>query len=235
MSKTKTKDMINTITACFSGSGVQADAYFVDDNFLQKYELKISDSGTEINTPFDTSEILDDATVTCKFICHGMQEDPNIELKFNGKTIRVEALIDDYSFDSESDDEETCLLMHCIENCDQDFMVPKGMHLLIEVIEYDHGELIAEIKTTDKIVNLKDFLLEARDLDTSSNLSEATYMTGFLNGAEYDILNLQYKGEPASFDLNFSGICGGGLYLVKPNEKGVWCDYLQIQTSYDEE
>lgn len=235
MSKIKTADKINTITACFSGSGVQADAYFVDDNFVRKYELKISDSGSEIYTPFDTSEILNDATVTSKFICHGMQEDPNIELKLNGKAIQVEELIYDDCFDPESDNEETCLLMHCIENCDQDFMVPKGRLLLIQITEYDHGELIAEIKTTEKKVKLKDFLLEVRDLDTSSNLSEATYMTGFLNGAEHDILKLQYKGESAQFELNFSGVCGGGLYLVKPNEKGVWCDYSKIQTLHNEE
>ncbi len=87
MSKTTHTPKINTITACFSGSGVQAYAYFVDDNFMRKYEIKISDSGYNLTTPFETSEILDDATAICKFICHGMHEDPSIAIMFNGKAI----------------------------------------------------------------------------------------------------------------------------------------------------
>lgn len=235
MSKEKTAVKINTITACISGSGAQAHAYFVNDDFFKKYELKISESGSEFNTPFEISAILDDDTAICKFICHGMHEDPSIEIKFNGKAIQVESLEIDDPFEEETHDTESVLLMRYAENQDHDFMVPKGMHLLVEVIEYDDGELITEIQTTDKKVELKDFLLEVRDLDSSSDLSEATYMTGFLNGAEYDILNLQYKGEPASFDLNFSGICGGGLYLVKPDSKGVWRNYFEINTSNEKE
>jgi hypothetical protein len=234
MSKTTNAAKINTITACISGSGVQAHAYFVDDNFMRKYEIKISDSGSDFNTPFETSEILDDATAICKFICHGMHEDPSIAIKFNGKAIQVESLEIDDPFEDEAHDVESALLMRYVENQDHDFMVPEGMHLLVEVVEYDDGELITELQTTDKKVELKDFLLEVRDLDTSSDLSEATYMTGLLNGAEYDILNLQYKGEPASFDLNFSGICGGGVYLVKPDSQGIWRDYFEIRTSEDE-
>ncbi|ALK90330.1 hypothetical protein [Limnohabitans sp. 63ED37-2] len=234
MSKTTNAAKINTITACFSGSGVQAYAYFVDDNFMRKYEIKISDSGSDLTTPFETSEILDDATAICKFICHGMHEDPSIAIKFNGKAIQVESLEIDDPFEDETHDVESALLMRYAENQDHDFMVPEGMHLLVEVVEYDDGELITELQTTDKMVELKDFLLEVRDLDTSSDLSEATYMTGLLNGAEYDILNLQYKGEPASFELNFSGICGGGLYLVKPDSQGIWRDYYEIKTSEDE-
>lgn len=231
MSKEKTAVKINTITACISGSGVQAYAYFVNDDFLKKYELKISDSGREINTPFETSEILDDTTAICKFICHGMHEDPSIKIKFNGKAIDVESLEIDDPYDDVTHDVESALLMRYVENQDHDFMVPKGMYLLVEVVEYEDGELITEIQTTDKKVELKDFLLEVRDLDTNSDLSQATYMTGFLNGAEYDILNLQYKAELASFDLNISGICGGGLYLVKPDSKGIWRNYFEIKTS----
>lgn len=231
MSKEKTAVKINTITACISGSGVQAYAYFVNDDFLKKYELKISDSGREINTPFETSEILDDTTAICKFICHGMHEDPSIKIKFNGKAIDVESLEIDDPYDDVTHDVESALLMRYVENQDHDFMVPKGMYLLVEVVEYEDGELITEIQTTDKKVELKDFLLEVRDLDTISDLSQATYMTGFLNGAEYDILNLQYKAELASFDLNISGICGGGLYLVKPDSKGIWRNYFEIKTS----
>lgn len=231
MSKEKTAVKINTITARISGSGVQAYAYFVNDEFLKKYEIKISESGNEFNTPFEVSAILEDGTAISKFICHGMHEDPNIEIRFNRKAIHIESLEIDDPDEEETHDAESALLMRYAENQDHDFMVPTGMNLLVEVVEYDDGELITEIRTTDKKVELKDLLLEIRDLDTSSDLSEATYMTGLLNGAEYDILNLQYKGEPASFDLNFSGICGSGLYLVKPDSKGIWRNYFEIKTT----
>lgn len=235
MPKTKPPASTNKVTACFLGSGVQAFAHFVSDDFLKRYQIKISEDGYSFSTPFESQELLDDSSVISKFVCHGMQEDPEINIQFNGKTFEDAYLTDEDSFDPEMDDLDTVLLRRGMETSDQDFMVPNGMHLLIETIEYDHGELITEIETAKKITSLKNFVLETRDLDTSSHLSEATYMTGLLKGAEYDIVQLTYKGESASFELNFSGICGGGLYLVKPDEKGVWREYHEIKTSVEEE
>jgi hypothetical protein len=235
MPKMKPSASTNKVTACFSGSGVQAFAHFVSNDFLKKYQIKISEDGYSFSTPFESQEILDDSSVISKFICHGMQEDPEISIKLNGETFEDAYLTDEDSFDPEMDDPDSALLRRGMENSDQDFMVPNGMHLLIETIEYDHGELITEIEISKKITSLKNFILQTRDLDTSSNLSEATYRTGLLNGAEYDIVQLTYKGESASFELNFSGICGGGLYLVKPDSNGIWRDYFEIKTSVEEE
>lgn len=234
MSKKKLPTSTTKVTAYFLGSGVQAFAHFVNDDFLEKYQIKISDDGYSLSTPFESQEMLDDPSVITKFICYGMQEDPEIIIKIDGKTFEDAYLTYEDSFDPEMDDPDTALLMRGMENSDQDFMVPKGMHLLIETVEYDNGELIAEVELSEKVKSLENFILETRDLDTSSDLSEATYMTGLLNGAEYDIIQLTYKGESASFELNFSGICGGGLYLVKPDSAGVWRDYSEIRTAEEE-
>jgi hypothetical protein len=104
MSKIKNAPKMNTITACFSGSGVQAFAHFVSDDFLKRYQIKISEDGYSFSTPFESQEMLDDPSVITKFICHGMQEDPDINIQFNGETIEDAYLTDEDSFDPEMDD-----------------------------------------------------------------------------------------------------------------------------------
>ena len=99
-----------------------------------------------------------------------------------------------------------------------------GTHLIIEIIEYDHGTLHTAMEIPESAICASELKLLKRDVDTDAELSQATYSNGLLNEVERDVTQLSYKGMISGFDLDFSGVSSGGYYLVKRDSKGGWRD-----------
>ena len=219
------------IAVTFSGSGVQAVAYFVDDSFMKKWGIDKPDVNGHYTTSFDQQDLSSDTSVDSVFICHGLQDDAEFEVTFDGKVLPIEGMQMQDEFDPEVDDEESNLKINYIKFNRQKYLVPSGKHLLIETTEYDNGSLIAEIDVEEQSVEISEMLIEVRDLDTDNDVSEATYMAGLIGSAEYDILEFHYKNQVAEFELSFHGLCSEGLYLVKKDSSGTWSECHKIHNS----
>ncbi len=213
---------MKTISVTFSGSGVQAYAYYVNAQRIEEWGLSDADSDGCYSTTHELQhELLGDG-ITCKLICHGITESPDIAVKFNRKKIQVEDLTNIDGLEPDDYDHETTLKMVYEPRFLEDLNVPNGKHLIIEVTEYDSGRLSTAFETADGKIELSDLLISAKDLDTEHDVSVATYMAGLLKDAEFDIRELQYNGQSSEFSLDISGLYSSSFYLCICDESGRW-------------
>jgi hypothetical protein len=228
-SKHKTSSDLHTLTVCLSGSGTQAYAYIVDDEFLKKLSKSDSDSDND-NSPIDLDDELTENAIDTYLVCWGMTEDADIDIKLDGEPIPFEGPVDEDSPRDWEPDEPTDLLVYgYLEAMGRDLKIPEGTHLIIEIIEYDNGTLHTAMEIPESSICASELKLLRRDVDTDAEMSLATYENGLLNEVEFDVFSLAFKDLISDFDLDFSGISSGGYYLVKKDSSGSWRGYETIR------
>jgi len=231
--QSKATEKSHLLTVSLSGSGTQAYAYIVDDDFIKNLRTEDSyDDGDDSDDEYsiDLDRDLSGKAIGSCIVCLGMSEDAEIDIKLDGKSIPYEGPVDEDSLeDWETDAPKDVLVYGDLDAMGRDFKIPDGTHLIIEIIEYDHGTLHTAMEISESSIYASELKLMRRDVDTDAELSRATYGNGLLNEVERDVVQLSYKGMISDFDLDFSGVSSGGYYLVKRDSKGGWreCEMLR--------
>jgi hypothetical protein len=218
------------LTVSLSGSGTQAYAYIVNDDFIKNLRTEDSDGDSDDSDDHYSIDLDSDLSNKAYIVCLGMSEDAEIDIKLDGQSIPYEGPVDEDSLeDWENYEPKDVLLYGGLDAMGSNFKIPDGTHLIIEIIEYDHGTLHTAMEISESSIFASELRLLARDVDTDAELSRATYGNGLLNEVERDVVQLSYKGMIADFDLDFSGMSSGGYYLVKRDSKGGWRDCEMIR------
>ena len=227
-SKTSSKAKSNghRLDISFSGGGTQAYAYVVNNDFVAKWKLSREEEEAEY---FDASIELDKHAIDCYRVCMGISEDAEIKIEFDGNEIVCNGIILEENEDEyELDELENFMKFKPIESMGEGIKIPENCHLVIEVMEYDNGVLSTCLDITEATIKPSEISVLTRDVDTETELSLATYGNGILNEVEHDWVQIQYKDEIFDMDLDFSGICSGGYYLVSKSASGSFRGYEEL-------
>ena len=220
----KAKPEGHRLEISFSGSGTQAYAYVVKSEFISKWK-----QAQDNEEDFDVSIELDEYAIDSYRVCMGMNEEPEIKIELDGKEIECDGIMgEDCEGDYEPEEWDYLLKTKGIEAMGEGFEIPEDCHFVIEVIEYDYGVLHTSIDITESTIKPSEISVLTRDVDTTAELSRATYENGLLNGVEGDMVQIKYKDEIVDLQLDFSGISSGGHYLVSKDADGSLRGYEEL-------
>jgi hypothetical protein len=225
-SKTSSKAKSNghRLDISFSGRGTQAYAYVVKNQFISDRKLAI-----ENEDEFEISDVVDDYAIASYLVCKGISEDAEIKIEFDGEEIVCNGIIDEENEDEyELDELENFMKFKPIESMGEGIKIPENCHLVIEVLHYQYGILRTSFNIPESHITPSQLFVLTRDVDTETELSLATYENGLLNEVEHDWVQIQYKDEIFDMDLDFSGICSGGYYLVSKSASGSFRGYEEL-------
>lgn len=108
------------------------------------------------------------------------------------------------------------------ENLGDDLKLKRGEMLIIEVEDIKYAKANIFFTVADP-VTMHDIELGIVNLDVDSDLSDATYMMGLLDGMEKDIKYIICKGEKYEIDIEvLNGHASRFSLIKKTKEKNKW-------------
>ena len=139
--KTEATEKSHLLTVSLSGSGTQAYAYIVDDDFIKNLRTEDSDDeDSDDEYDIDLVGDLNDRALDSCLVCLGMSEDAEIDIKLDGISIPYEGPVREDSLeDWETDDPKDILLYGELDAMGRDFKIPDGTHLIIEIMVVQHS------------------------------------------------------------------------------------------------
>ena len=216
-----TESKTGKITACFSGSGVQAYAYFVDDDFIERWGLEKPNQDGIYTSKYDHTDLFAESDVDCLLICHGLREDADFRIDFDDQNSQGSA---------QGSLSKNSVAHKNVEFLKDEFLVPDGMYLIVELTKYTHGKLYAEIEIEPDNIDVKDLVLTFRNLDSIDDIFDATLRTGLIGNISHDIIELHYKENISTFELNIIDESDVELYLLQKDSLGRWMMLQRILT-----
>lgn len=225
--------MATNVEIVISGSGYRVTAYVINNKILNELKHATKDDALYENNPYSlvANISLNSIRVANGFCLYGAEK-LKFDFSINGKSINIEnvgILWDgcEYEEEFETDREKTLLATEkYLEGLGDGVKLKKSEMLIVEVEEMKYAEMTCEF-TTEKLPKIQDINLGIVNLDVESDISNATYLTGLLEGMEKDIRYVVCDGQKHDFEIAIMNGRVSSFYLVKRDKSGIWkTEYL---------
>jgi hypothetical protein len=220
--------MASRVTVKISGPAFRVTAYVVNSKILKQLQSATEDDALYEDEPLSiVGNIALRAIRVANGFCIDNVDDFKFEVRIDGEFQEVEKvglLYEGCEFDDEFDSELEKTLLARSENSEpvgEDFSAKAGQMLVLEFEDIKLAELTCSFDVSSQI-GLKDIELGLVDLDVVSEMSQATYELGLINGLEKDIRYIIFNGEKHEFDIDVLSSYASSFVLVKRNKSGEW-------------
>jgi len=220
--------MSTRIFVRISGPAFRVTAYIINNKILKKLKSAIVDDALYEDNPLS---IINNLALRSMRVANGYCID-NVdclafEVLINGVPQKIEGigiLSQGCDFDEEFDSDIEKTLIAKSENCEQvgeHFPIDKNEMLVLEFEEIKLGNLVCSFEAS-RDVALKDIEIGLVNLDVVTQISEATYELGMLNGMEKDIRYIIFDGKKYDFDMDVLNGYASRFILVNRDKHEKW-------------
>ncbi len=230
MKKTKTQTTSN-VSVNISGSGCRVTAYLINKKILKELRSATEDDALYESNPYSlVGNIALDSIRVAQGFCIYTADDLKFEITVDDKSIEVEkvGLLDEWcEFEEEFTSERGKTLLARSENNEslgKGFIPKKNEMFIIEIEEFKWAESNCSFSAINALDlgGLEKLEIGLVDLDVETDLSNATYLAGLLNGMEKDIRYIRYQDKKYEFDLSIMNGSVSCFYLVEKKDDGKW-------------
>lgn len=220
--------MPSHVSVKISGPAFRVTAYVINSKILKQLQSATEEDALYEDNPLSVvgNLALRSMRVANGF-CIDSVDDFDVEVQIDEEPQEIEEigiLSEGCEFHEEFDSDREKTLIARYENCEpvgENFPIDKNEMIVLEFEEVKLGEMACSFGAA-KDVTLEDIEFGLVDLDVVSQISQATYELGLLNGMEKDIRYVIVDGQKYEFDMDVLSGYASRFMLVKRNKDGNW-------------
>ena len=220
--------MPTQVSVKISGPAFRVTAYVINSKILKQLQSATEEDALYEDNPLSVVGNLALRSMrVANGYCLGSVDDFKFKVQIDDEPQEIEEigiLSEGCEFHEEFDSDIEKTLIARYENCEpvgKDFPLGKNEMLVLEFEEVKLGEMVCSFDAA-RDITLVDIELGLVDLDVVSQISQATYELGLLNGMEKDIRYVIVDGEKYEFDMDVLNGYASRFILVKRSKDGNW-------------
>jgi hypothetical protein len=218
----------SNVSVKISGAGCRVTAYVINKKILNELRAAAEDDALYESNPYSmVGNIALQAIRVAQGFCIYTIDDLMLEVSINGSILEIDQvgfLDDGCEFEEEFTSERDKTLLARYENVEYlgEGVALKKPEIFIVEVEDIKSAVMNCAFAADGNLNLGELELGLVELDVDTDLSNATYLTGLLNGMEKDIRYVLCGGQKYEFDVNVLNRYPSSFYLVSKGADGKW-------------